>query len=32
MIFLFIVNVIVVTLVAREFFQKVTEETPSEGR
>ena len=32
MIFLFIVNVIVLTLVAREFCQKVTEETPSEGR
>ena len=32
MIFLFIVNVIVLTLVAREFCQKVTEETPNEGR
>ena len=32
MIFLFIVNVIVLTLVAREFCQKVTEETPGEGR
>ena len=31
MIFLFIVNVIVLTLVAREFCQKVTEENPSEG-
>ena len=32
MIFLFIVNVIVLTLVAREFCQKVTEETPNEKR
>ena len=32
MIFLFIVNVIVLTLVAREFCQKVTEETPNEAR
>ena len=30
LIFLFIVNVIVATLVAREFCQKITEETPSE--
>ena len=30
MIFLFIVNVVVVTLVTREFCQKVTEENPSE--
>ena len=32
MVFLFIVNVIVVTLVAREFCQKTTEETPREKR
>ena len=32
MIFLFVVNLIVLTLVAQEFSQKVTEETPSEGR
>ena len=32
MIFLFIVNLIVVSLVAREFFHEVSEETPSEGR
>ena len=32
MIFLFVVNLIVLTLVAQELSQKVTEETPSEGR
>ena len=32
MIFLFVVNLIVLTLVAQEISQKVSEETPSEGR